>query len=384
MSLSAKREYLMAIRDRYRKATRSEKSYILDEFCAVCGHHRKHAIRLLTKPLTPRTHRRGAKVTYDQDFMKHLVTLWHAMGRICSKRLKAGIPEWLEYYPQPISGEQRKLLLQISPSTIDRKLMPHRKQANGKSTTRRSKWWYKSRIPIQSTEPIEENNPGYIMADTVAHCGESVGGSFVNTLTVTDLGSTWTENRAMWTKNQSEVTAAMSQIENALPFKIKSFKSDSGTEFINQHLYTYFVDRDEPVMFFRTRPYRKNDNCHVEQKNFTHVRVLFGYNRLTDQSIVELMNEIYEGYWNPLQNFFIPSQKISSKKRIGPRIIKTFTDPKTPFQRLMESDEFPQAKKDELKRLKSKLNPFILRLELEQKLNEYCKMTENMTFDTAG
>ena len=371
MSHSAKRQYLIAIKDRYQKASRSEKRFILDEFCAVCGYHRKHAIRLLTRPILVRLKRPGPQVRYSEEVVQHLVALWNAMGQICSQRLRAGLCEWLEYYQHSdLSDAIRRDLLAMSAATIDRKLSGHRKKLKGISTTRRSKWWYKCRIPVH-TENIDEREPGFILADTVAHCGDNAGGNFANTLTVTDLGSTWTENRAVWTKTQESIKCAMQDIENHLPFSVNAFKSDSGTEFINQTLYKHFIERPRPVMFFRTRPYHKNDNCHVEQKNFTHVRVLFGYERIDHQHLIEMMNKIYQDIWNPLHNFFIPSFKLEEKVRDGAKIIKKFQSPRTPYQRLMESQTLTPTEKERLETLKKAANPFTLRLELEAKLTEF-------------
>jgi hypothetical protein len=368
MSRLARRQYLIAIVERYQKAKKGEKGMILNEFCAVCGYSRKYAIRILNHHPPVRGKKPGRAPRYEGDVVKHLTALWYATGRICSKRFQKALPEWIKYY-SPIDSETEGLLLKISPATIDRLLKPERKK-QGLSTTKPAKYWYKSRIAIQPDE-FGMKEPGFITADTVAHCGESAAGPFVNTITVTDLASTWTVNRAIWTKNQEEVKQGLSCLESRLAFSIKSFKSDSGSEFINKHMYDFFNQRNRPVVFFRTRPYHKNDNCHVEQKNFTHVRTLFGYARIDDQELVVLMNEIYELYWNPLQNFFLPTIKLVEKKRIGVKVKRFYEEPKTPFERLVNSEYISDEQKRSLREQKSKLNPFHLRLELEIKIKEF-------------
>lgn len=376
MSRIARLQYLMAIIERYQKGGRRQKCEILNEFCAVCGYHRKYAIRILNKPIGVRNKKPGPAKRYKEEVLIHLRALWLATGRICSKRLYKAIPEWLTYYSTPIDENIKQQLLKISPATIDRALRPDRKQY-GVGTTKPAKYWHKSRIPIQPDEfGIKE--PGSVTADTVAHCGESAAGTFINTLTITDLATTLTVNRAIWGKTQEEVRNAMDHLEKNLAFPLKNFKSDCGSEFINKMMYQYLNSRQSPVVFFRTRPYYKNDNCHVEQKNFTHVRTLFGYERLDHPELVPLMNEIYEKYWNPLQNFFLPTIKLIDKKRIGTRIKRTYDETATPFERLVKSEYLKDDQKEKLEKQKSLLDPFHLRMEMESKLNDFWELQRKL------
>lgn len=372
MSRIAKRQYLMAIKERYQKARKAEKAIILNEFCAVCGYHRKYAIRILNSPISIRQKRSGPPARYNAEVLAHLKALWYAMGRICSKRVRKALPEWLSHYKTPITDVVKQQLLKISPSSIDRLLKPERKQ-HGVATTKPAKYWYKSRIAIQPDE-FGLKEPGSVTADTVAHCGESVAGTFIYTLTITDLASTLTVNRSIWGKTQDQVKDALSKLEANLSFPLKNFKSDSGSEFINKTMYQYLNDRESPVVFFRTRPYHKNDNCHVEQKNFTHVRTLFGYDRLDHPELVPLMNEIYENYWNPLQNYFLPTIKLIKKERIGAKIKRTYDETAIPFERLVKSEHLTDEQKEKLKKQKSLLNPFHLRIEMELKLREFWEL----------
>ena len=376
MSQELKREYLKSIRERYQKSPRVRKSMILEEFVNVCGYSRKYAIRILNGDVEPLArHHRGRAVKYSGEVVYHLVRLWNAMGRPCSIRFKAALPEWIEFDPDPILRENacfRCLVLGVSRAHLDRLLRPYRTTSvRGLGGTRPGLKSFRNQIPI---EPKDWNvtAPGTVQSDTVAHCGTSLEGAFANTLTVTDIHTTWTETRGIWGKGAIRVIEAMREIEKALPFTISTFKSDSGSEFINHDLHQYLTERGEnPIKMTRSRPYRKDDNCYVEQKNFTHVREIFGYERIEQSDLVPLMNEIYAHYWCPLQNFFIPSMKILRKTRIGAKIKKEYDQPRTPYQRLMECPEITEEKKEEFRKLRASLNPFKLQEGLDHKLRAF-------------
>jgi hypothetical protein len=264
----------------------------------------------------------------------------------------------------------------MSSATIDRRLRDYRDKTDllgGISTTKSS--WVKSKIPIKL---LDHNviEPGFMESDTVAHCGNSLSGEFINTLTVTDLYSGWTENRALFTKVSEQVVRQVNSIESKLPFEMKGFASDNGTEFLNHDLHRYFKNRKNPVEFVRRRPYKKNDNAHVEQKNFTHVRSLFGYERFEDPELVQKMNEIYQAYWNPLWNYFTPCLKLQSKTRIGGRVKKKYDQPKTPVQRLIECPTLPSPQLSYLKEQLRGRNPFWLKQQLDKKLKEFFELVE--------
>jgi hypothetical protein len=378
MSQELKREYLNAIRARYRESSRGKKSLILDEFCSVCGFARKYAIAILNGRVEPGgTKARGRQVKYGPEVTFHLVRLWKEMNQPGSTKFKAALPEWLEYDEHPGPKEDpllRAKIIEVSRPQLDRLLKPYRLGPRaGMSTTRPGSRRIKSQIPIQAKD-WNVTEPGQQMqGDTVAHCGDSLQGHFVNSLTVTDLFSAWTENRALWCKSSGRVIEAMKSIEGSLPFKLRGFKSDSGSEFMNYEVLSYFRENrpDVPVAYTRSRPYKKDDNCYVEQKNFTHVRELFGYARLDDPGLVALMNEIYEQYWGPLQNFFMPTQKLLRKIREGARIKKQYEPAKTPYQRLMASPALSVEQKAALSARKAKLNPFHLQKGLQKKLSEF-------------
>jgi hypothetical protein len=216
-----------------------------------------------------------------------------------------------------------------------------------------------------------------VEADTVAHCGETTAGDFIYSLTVTDPASGWTENRAVWNKGSAGILAQLKTIEQALPFELASFHADNGTEFLNWPLKQYLDRRSTPVPFTRSRPYRKNDNAHVEQKNWTHVRQLFGHSRLEHPELVALMNSIYENEARLLRNFFSPSFKLKAKQKQGSRYKRSYEIPETPAERLLKMD-IPEDVKKNIRDLQAELNPLQLAEELERKLRLFFNTKSNL------
>ena len=378
MSLKLKREILRLYKKRYYLSQhRTEKTKIISDFCFDTGYSRKYAIKILTGKVTPhKASKPGPKSKYQSSsFIIHLQIIWEAMNRMCSKKMVEALPLWLDYY-KGASAEERELFLKVSSSTIDRLLKPYKSSSvnvRGLSSTRPS--LIKNKIPIKL---LDENvtEPGFIEADTVVHCGGSLLGEYANSLTMTDLCSGWTENRACWTKSADSVKAKIKSIEKSLPFKIKGFASDNGTEFITHDLHEYFMMRDEPVEFVRRRAYKKNDNAHVEQKNWTHVRELFGYERFEDPELVGLMNEIYQAYWNPLWNYFTPVMKLVEKTRVGAKYKKKYDRPQTPYQRLLANEALTSVQKRDLKHRFEGHNPFYLKEQLDIKLKIFFNKVE--------
>lgn len=366
------KEHIKRIEDRYRDSDKARKKVILDELCETWGIGRKYAIRLLNGRRMPTGKKPGRPCRYDIRLVRHLTVLWNAMERICPKRMKAALPVWLPFYRDPeLDARLRDQLLSMSASTIARFLRRGRKTLKGLSGTKKAVF-FKHRIPIPLhafTEKIV--NAGHVAADTVAHCGDSLSGDFVNTLTVTDRLTGWTENRALFTKKTREMRKALFSIESGCPFRFLSIQTDCGTEFLNYSMVSYLQNRPRPVTMSRSRPYHKNDSAHVEQKNNTHVRELFGYERLEDPALVGLMNEIYRDYWNPLHNFFLPSMKLCQKERNGARVTKRYDKPRTPYERLMLAPNLTEERKQALRGSFQKLNPFELKAGLERKLEQF-------------
>jgi hypothetical protein len=378
MSRTEKRAYLEAIRRRYRNAGRAKKTQILDEFCAVCGYNRKYAVRILRKKLSKRRLKPGRKSRYNTDkILLPLKAIWLACDQMCSKRLTIVLREWLPHYEQEyglLDDVTRGQLYAISAATIDRLLKPVRVEHphKGLSGTKPGRL-LKNQIPIK-TDNWDVTQPGFLEADTVAHCGNSLSGNFIWSLTLTDILTTWTECRATWNKGAEGVLNKIKDVESALPFSILGYDCDNGSEFLNHHLIRYFSKRKSPVQFTRSRPYHKNDNAHVEQKNWTHVRHLFGYDRFDKPELLALMNDLYKNEWSLYQNHFCPTMKLVEKKKINSRYSRRYDKPMTPYLRLMSATHIPQDVKNRLREQHRQLNPFELKRIIEQKLKEIFKL----------
>ncbi len=377
MSPRSKREYVEAIYIRYRNASRKQKGSILNEFCATLNFHRKHAIRLLRKFKRFRktkTKRPGRAPFYSQpSILKPLKKIWLTANLPCSKRLKAILPLWIPGYTQsfgPLPPEVLKALSHISPATIDRLLSPTRShyKKRGRSTTKPGTL-LRNQIPIQ-TNQWNESRPGFLEADTVAHCGESLTGMFAYTLDTVDIATGWTEQRATWGKGESGVLAQIKDIEKSLPFPLLGFDCDNGSEFLNHHLHRHFTQRKKTIQFTRSRAYHKQDNAHIEQKNWTHIRQWLGYQRFDNPEIAPLLNHLYTQEWKLFHNFFCPSVKLLAKERLGSKTIKRYDSPKTPYQRILESPSISPQTKQSLSKQLASLNPFMLRKTMEEKIKK--------------
>lgn len=373
MVLQSRREYVEAIRNRYRNSSRKEKSIILGEFCATCGYNRKYAIRLLRKKSpSPANRKPGPAPHYDKDqLLVPLKRIWFATDQMCSKKLKAAIPLWLPFYQKeydPLPSDVSQKLIDMSSATIDRLLKPLRAiYKKGRCSTKPGTL-LKNQIPIR-THNWDVTKPGYFEADTVAHCGNSMAGDFVFSLTFTDIFSGWTENRAVWGKGSQGVLRQIRNIEERIAIPILGFDCDNGSEFLNHHLVSYFTDRPKsPVQFTRSRPYRKNDNAFVEQKNWTHVRQLLGYDRFDNPELVSQINDLYMNEWSLFTNYFCPTLKLKEKQRINSRYVKKYEPPQTPYQRLIDSADVTYAAKKTLEAVYNALNPFRLKRKIDDKL----------------
>jgi hypothetical protein len=373
-------EYLRAVHSRYKRANRIEKTIILNELCNNCGYHRKHAIRALStfkRYTKPKPKKRGKPSVYNKaSIITPLKRIWLSANLPCSKRLKVILPLWLPSYEKEfgiLPRDSITALHVISAATIDRLLKPTRikYKGSGRSTTKPGTL-LKKHIPIK-TNQWDETRPGFLEADTVAHCGESMAGMFAFTLDCVDIATTWTEQRAVWGKGEAGVLQQIKDIEDSLPFPLLGFDSDNGSEFLNYHLLRHFHERKQPIQFTRSRPYHKNDNAHVEQKNWTHVRQWLGYQRFDNPEVIPLLNKLYTSEWRLYHNFFLPSVKLIEKKRIASKTIKRYDTPKTPYQRVMQSTDISDEIKLSLENQFKQLNPFRLRKYMEKKLDKIFK-----------
>jgi hypothetical protein len=313
--------------------------------------------------------RRGRPPRYGKEEHKVLEQIWLAGNRPCSRRLRTMVPVWLPYYETkyaPVTEQVRRNLLSISKNSIDRLLKPSRQKygSRGHSSTRPGTQLL-HQIPIKINH-WDIAQPGFMQADTVAHCGGSMEGSFVYSLTFTDIYSGWTENRAVWNKGAQGVLKQLDDIEDNLPFRIQGFHSDNGSEFLNHHLYRYYVRRKEPVEMTRSRPRHGNDNAHVEQKNWSHVRLLLGFQRIEDPALIDKINDLYRT-WALFNNFFCSNLKLARKTKVGSRYRKKYDQPQSPHQRLMASEHLNEAQKTWLTEMFCNLNPFNLKRQIDHK-----------------
>lgn len=379
MSARSKAEVLRVMRERYAGRGREGRRRLLDELCELCGYERKYAIKLLGRKRRAggkAKGKSGSKPKYQEAEGAVLKTIWLADEQPCGKRLQVAVPLWLPDYERehgPVESEVRGRLLQMSAATMDRLLAPAKVRlgSRGRCGTRPGTLLRKQ-IPIR-TEHWDVAGPGWLEADTVAHCGESMGGDFCWSVTLTDVHTQWTEARAVWNKGQYAVQQRIGEVEQALPFAILGFDSDNGGEFINWHLADYFALRPQAVAFTRSRAYRKNDNARVEQKNWTHVRQLIGYVRLEDPAQAELLNALYVEEWNLFRNFFCPVMKHVRTEVEGSRKKRVYDRPATPFERLKASAGVAPAQIERLEKLKATLQPFAMKRRIEKKLRRVLK-----------
>lgn len=373
MGRNARKQLIDAVRPRYRSGNKAQKRQILDELCATLHSHRKAVIRMLNRPApsTVAPHaRQGRPPRLTPDDVGKLNRLAVVCQWPCGKRLQAMLPLWIDFdiarYGDYVDG-QKERLLSLSCATLDRYLRPLRRRAGikGRSGTKPGAL-LRQQIPIRSG-PWEVNRPGYIEADTVAHCGHSLAGQFAWTVTLTDIHSTWTECRAVWHKQVLAVRDAIMQMDEAMPFTILGFDCDNGGEFLNHTLIKYFASHPDKPTFTRSRPYRKNDNAHVEQKNWTHARQLWGYQRIDARAAIEAMNALYRREVSWLNNLFTPSMKLISKVRIGSKIVKRYDRPQTPLQRLLSGAHHTNEVLA-YEQLAKRLDPITLRESIDEKI----------------
>lgn len=378
MSLKSKQELLEVVRPRYLKAGKVEKQKILDEFTSATGYHRKHAIRVLKNrvPKSRRRKRTGYKTVYRGEVVESLERIWEIYGEICSKRLQPFLPEAIRVLERcqeiNLAADTKELLLKISSASIDRCLRPIRRQTpHGLSTTKPGRL-LKTLIPVRTFTEWDEERPGFLEIDLVAHCGNTTEGQFLCTLTCTDLCTGWTEVTGLLHRSQDAVSEALGRMRQRLPFPLLGIDSDNGGEFINDLLYRYCLD--EQITFTRSRPYQKNDQAHVEQKNWSVVRHTVGYDRWETEQELALLESIYDDLRLYI-NFFQPSLKLIAKERIGNKTIKRYDTAKTPYQRVIERKDISLEAKARLAHLYVQLNPAELRRRIDQKIAQLWKIS---------
>jgi integrase-like protein len=361
MTHVARAELADAIRDRYVAAVGKDKRRILEEFIAATGYHEKSAIRVLNSLPTPKRHQtRQRPSLYDEAVRGALIVLWEASDRVCGKRLKALLPILLPALERnghlKLDEQIRPKVLSMSAATIDRLLrMP--KSTMGKKKARRVVPEPRRRIKMRTFADWNEPPPGSMEMDLVAHCGEVNRGSYVHSLVLTDIASGWTEAAPIVVREATLVVETLERIRVGLPFALQALDVDNGSEFVNDKLIEYCLNHG--IEFTRSRPYRKNDQAWIEQKNGAIVRRLLGYRRFEGLAAARAITRLY-GAARLFVNFFQPSFKLAGKQRDGAKVTKRYHPPQTPCERLLQSDGIPMAAKSKLREISAQLDPLKL------------------------
>lgn len=380
MSTGTREEVLGKLRRRYRGAGLLHRRKLIDQAVELLGYHRKSAIRALSAGVPGRKEgaRAGRPAFYDPGVLTPwLRPIWQATDYACGRRLAAMLPEWIpayEAHERSLPGEVRDRLLLASARTLDRLLEPLRAQAARRSLTRPGTL-LRQQIPIRGSV-WEEGKAGWLEVDTVALCGGSASGEYVWMLDGVDYATGWVEVRGMWGRGQAGTLAALQDVERVLPFPLLGLDSDNGGEFLNHHVLGWLQKRERPVFMTRSRPYKKDDNAHVEQKNWTHIRQWFGYERHDNPEVVERINALTRGPYGQLLNYYHACLKLEGKERRKGRTVRIYGTPRTPLARVLESDEVSPATKARLVAEKGRLNPFALKREIEAGLREIARMRQ--------
>ena len=370
MSRRSRWEFFRTVYRRYQTAGSKEREKMLDEFCLNTGYNRKYAIRLMNGPEPEKSlpARRRRRAHYSGKLIGLLGAVWEAAGYPWSVRLKAVLPLWMPWIRKrfhPDAGIEEKLL-RISAATMDRHLRPKKQRIRKRLYGRtRPGSLLKHQIPIK-TDSWDVKEAGFVEVDLVSHSGNSGEGEFLHSLNMTDIYTGWVETRAVLGKGQTGIVSALEEMRQSLPFPLRGIDSDNGSEFINYHLKRY-CSRHR-IQFTRGRPYKKDDNAHIEQKNWTHVRKIFGYLRFDSHAVLEKMNDLYSGDLRVYQNLFQPSTKLLRKTRVGSRLRRVYEPPKTPLQRVRGCSHADPKKLALLNQAFLKQDPFELSRSIDEKL----------------
>ena len=391
-----KKKVTRTLTERYHKSSKKGKSIILNEFIAITKYNRCYASYLLKNhgrkvkinnnvivigDVNKRGKRPGGKRFYDYKVLLALRSIWYIMDNICGKRLAPVLSEIIDVLEKhkeiELSSEVKEKLKKISAATIDRLLKGERKKYNlkGRSNTKPGTL-LKHQIPIRTFSEWDEKKPGFVEIDLVGHEGGNPSGDYAQTLDVTDVHTTWTETQAVKNKAQVWVSKAMEDIMDCFPFDILGIDSDNGSEFINANLFRFCQERK--LTFTRGRPYKKNDNCFVEQKNYSIVRRAVGYARYDTEKELDILNRIYR-HLRLYTNFFQPTMKLIEKTRHGSKVTKKYDKPQTPYQRILQSKDILSKNKKKLNNEYAKLNPEELKRKITKLQKELLTLVNKKT-----
>jgi hypothetical protein len=380
MNQETREQVMTKLRRRYVSAGLEHKKKLLNQAQELLGYHRKSAIRALRAQPVVRgpVILTGRPVKYEPAVLLPILrSIWQATEYACGRRLVAMLPEWLpayEAHERRVTVEVRERLLAASGRTLDRLLAPLRLRGGGRSLTRPGTL-LRQQIPIRGGV-WEEGKAGWLEVDTVALCGGSVAGEFVWMIDGVDMATTWVEVRAMWGRGQAGTLTALQDVEASLPFDLLGLDSDNGGEFLNYHVMNWLQKRARPVFMTRSRPYKKDDNAHVEQKNWTHIRQSFGYERHDNPEVVAAINRLAKGAYGQLRNYFHASLKLEDKEQKEGKVRRIYGRAQTPLARVLASAEVTVATKHRLRQEKAGLNPFALKLAVDRSLKEIAALRQ--------
>lgn len=386
MDLNAKIQYMATLREKYLQANKVGKGLILDEYCSNTGEERKYALKKFNYTIKVKEERKKRKEYYDNEFKAVLVSVWKIFDCSCGQRLESCLRREIDRLRRmkelKCSDEISEKLKKISSASIDRKLK-HEKEVmkmNRKYKKNRS-FPLKDEVPVKTSDGLDRTKPVTVQIDFVEHCGSSASGQYINSLSIVDIHSGWWTGTAVMGKGQETALKAIDEILQRFPFLLLEMHPDNGTNLMNYYIYQYaFV---KSISLSRSRPYKKNDNCFVEENNSVTIRKNVGYLRHDTEEEMKIITELYRDYLEPYNNFFLPVIKLKNKERINGKIHKKYDKPKTPYERLMESEYISEEKKKELTVIYESLNPAELKREIDKKIKELDKVHDKKKGSTS-
>ena len=377
MNIEAKKQYMSTLRERYFKGTKKEKGLILDEYCRNTGQERKYVSKKFNYKVKIKKKEECKKRAcfYDGRVIAVLAKIWEIFDYPCGQRLEeilAVETENLRALKEIVcSDEVSDKLKKMKSATIDRRLDHEKEVLRLKEKYRKKSSFLLSTIPVKTSADFDRNIVGNEQVDFVESCGASASGEYVNNLSICDIFSSWWEGEAVMGKSRQRALEALDHCRKRAPFAWIEFHPDNGTNLLNFAVYAYA--EEEGLRFSRSRPYHKNDNCFIEQKNSTHIRQVIGYLRYDTPEELNCLNDLYRNELRLYKNFFQPVIKLKSKERIGGRIKRKYSRAKTPYRRLIESDQISGEEKEKLTAIYQSLNPADLKRKIDQKLNNLYK-----------
>lgn len=379
MNIEARKQYMDTLREKYFKAGKKEKGEILNEYCRNTKQDRKRAIKKFNYKIKNKETKKPRSCFYDGNVISTLVKIWEIFDRPCGARMEEVLnteTEKLRSLKEIIcSDEIAEKLKKMKSATIDRRLDHEKEVLKLKEKYRKKSSFLLSSVPVKTGADFDRKIVGNEQVDFVESCGASASGEYVNNLSICDIFSAWWEGEAIMGKGQQRALIGLDNCRKRMPFKWKEFHPDNGTNLLNFAVYAY-AEKEE-LKFSRSRPYHKNDNCFIEQKNSTHVRQVIGYLRYDTEEELNCLNDLYRNELRLYKNFFQPVIKLISKERIGGHIKRKYGRAKTPYRRLIESDQISKEEKEKLTAIYQSLNPAELKRNIDKKLANLYEIYKN-------